>query len=165
MGRIVALSAAWLLLSMILSGAQQPHNHPWLEQQDSTTRELLETYGASEEFLAMHDRMLENERVVEEAQKRERRTKTIFIIISAIAALYPAAKSLSLVGGGKKKGKGSAGILFFSLMILLGCAVLFAVNYGWLMLNHKFGESLYFPISFLFVATVVLCCIVALRKK
>lgn len=153
------------LLLCTIASAQDTGNHPWLEQQDPYMQELVKAYGADEAFLSAQDRMLEAEKRIEEARDRDRRTKTIFLVLSALAALYPAWKAVSMVRRGQLKAAGAAGVVAFALTILLGSAVLFAFNYGWLTLHYKMGERLYFPFSILFVAGLVVCSIVLLKKK
>ena len=154
-----------LLLFCAVGTAQETADHPWLEQQDSATREMLKTYGADEAFLSAQDRMMENERLVEEARQKERRTQSLFLVLSALVALYPAGKAIAMARKGELKAYGAAGVVAFAFAILLGSAVLFAVNYGWLTLQYKMGDSLYFPISILFVLGLILSAIVLLKKK
>ena len=154
-----------LLLLCSLGSAQETRNHPWLEQQDSTTRELLKAYGADEAFLSAQDQMMENERLAEEAKQKDRRTKSLFLILSALVALYPAGKAIAMARRGELKAAGAAGVVAVTFAILLGSGILFAFNYGWLTLTHKMGANLYFPISMLLVLSMTLCAIVLLKKE
>ncbi len=91
------------LLLCTIASAQDTGNHPWLEQQAPDMQELVKAYGADEAFLSAQDRMLEAEKRIEEARDRDRRTKTIFLVLSALVALYPAGKAVSMVRRGQLK--------------------------------------------------------------
>ena len=149
-----------LLIMLSLSGITLAQSdHPWLEQQDPYTQELLKMYGASEEYLNLHDKLYEQEQRIAESQRKERQSQTVILICSLLIASIPLGRAVKMAARGELKGESRRGIVRFVLMILLGSAVLFAVNFGWLTLHHRLGSALYFPMSLLIVVAIIVAAV------
>lgn len=136
--------------------------HPWLEQQDSATRAMLEQYGASEEFLSMQDKMLEIENQSDRAAKEENRSRLIILGISLLAAAWPIISGIRMLSQTENKTRG--GVIASIGILLAGSGVLFALNYGTLMLRHKEPALFNFLFALIFVIALIVVAILMLRK-
>ena len=152
---------AYLALSLIVTCAAA-QKHPWLEQQDSATRAMLEQYGASEEYLSMQDQMLEIENQSNRAAEQERQTKLIILGISLLAALWPVISGIRMISNSENKTRG--GVIAAIGILLAGAGVLFALNYGTLMLRHKEPALFNLLFAFIFVIALIVVAILMLRK-
>ena len=136
--------------------------HPWLEKQDSATRAMLEMYGASEEYLAMQDKMDEIVEQSEQAEQSERRTRLFIIGISSLVALWPVVSGIRMFSRAENKTRG--GMLAAIGVLLAGAGVLFAFNYGTLMLRHKEPHLFNLILAFGIVIAIVVLAMLMLRK-
>ena len=157
------LSIVLLMLASYCAIAQEKV-HPWLEQQDSATIEMLKAYGADEEYFAMQDRILEIENQAEQTKKQQKRARTVFLLLSVLGAATPTVRAIKLVRKGQLKSTEAGGAFVFSLVILICCGILFAINYGWLTLRHEWGDALNLPIAILLIASLILSLVLK-RKK
>ena len=137
--------------------------HPWLEQQDSATRAMLEQYGASEEYLSMQDKMLEIENQSDRAAKEENRSRLIILGISLLAAAWPIISGIRMLSQTENKTRG--GVIASIGILLAGSGVLFALNYGTLMLRHKEPALFNFLFALFFVVAIIVVAILMLRKN
>ena len=136
----------------------------WLERQDSSTRAMLEMYGATNEYLEMQAQMDE---IVEQHARTEKQKKTqnrLIIALSLIVALVPVMAVIRMAAQGKFQKPGSRAILKAILVLLAGGAVLFALNYGWLYLRANAAAEMNYVLSALIVIGLLVLAIVWLRK-
>ena len=152
---------AYFALSLIVTCAAA-QKHPWLEQQDSATRAMLEQYGASEEYLSMQDKMLEIENQSDRAAKEENQTRLIILGISLLAAAWPVISGIRMISNSENKTRG--GVIAAIGILLAGAGVLFALNYGTLMLRHKEPALFNFLFALIFVIALIVVAILMLRK-
>lgn len=151
------------LLALALLGTSViAQEHPWLEKQDSATRAMLEMYGASEEYLAMQDKMDEIVEQSEQAEQSERRTRLFIIGISSLVALWPVVSGIRMFSRAENKTRG--GMLAAIGVLLAGAGVLFAFNYGTLMLRHKEPHLFNLILAFGIVIAIVVLAMLMLRK-
>ena len=151
------------LLALLFFSAAAQAGHPWLEKQDSATRAMLEQYGATEEYLNMQDKMDEIMTVSEQAEQDERRAQLIIIGISLLAALWPVASGIRMLSRTEERTRG--GMLAAIGILLLGVGILFAFNYGTLMLRHKEPELFNLILTLGIVIAIAVLAIVLLRKN
>lgn len=153
----------YVLLALALLGSSViAQEHPWLEKQDSATRAMLEMYGASEEYLAMQDKMDEIVEQSEQAEQSERRTRLFIIGISSLVALWPVVSGIRTFSKVENKTRG--GMLVAIGILLLGAGVLFAFNYGTLMLRHKEPHLFNLILAFGIVIAIIVLAVLMLRK-
>ena len=158
MKRLLFILSAFLLLAACAIAQE----HPWLEKQDSATRAMLEMYGATEEYLAMQDQMDEIMEQSEQAEQNERRTQLIIIGISLLVALWPVVSGIRTFSQVENKTRG--GMLVAIGILLLGAGVLFAFNYGTLMLRHKEPHLFNLILAFGIVIAIIVLAVLMLRK-
>ena len=152
---------AYIALSLIVT-CVLAQEHPWLEQQDSATRAMLEQYGASEEFLSMQDQMLEIENQSDRAAQKENQTRLVILGISLLVALWPVISGIRMLSQTENKTRG--GVIASIGILLAGAGVLFALNYGTLMLRHKEPALFNFLFALIFVVAIIVVAILMLRK-
>ena len=152
---------AYFVLSLIVT-CVFAQEHPWLEQQDSATRAMLEQYGASEEFLSMQDQMLEIENQSDRAAQKENQTRLVILGISLLVALWPVISGIRMLSQTENKTRG--GVIASIGILLAGAGVLFALNYGTLMLRHKEPALFNFLFALIFVVAIIVVAILMLRK-
>ena len=154
-------TVAYIALSLIVT-CVLAQEHPWLEQQDSATRAMLEQYGASEEFLSMQDQMLEIENQSDRAAQKENQTRLVILGISLLVALWPVISGIRMLSQTENKTRG--GVIASIGILLAGAGVLFALNYGTLMLRHKEPALFNFLFALIFVVAIIVVAILMLRK-
>lgn len=152
---------AYIALSLIVT-CVLAQEHPWLEQQDSATRAMLEQYGASEEYLSMQDQMLEIENQSDRAAQKENQTRLVILGISLLVALWPVISGIRMLSQTENKTRG--GVIASIGILLAGAGVLFALNYGTLMLRHKEPALFNFLFALIFVVAIIVVAILMLRK-
>ena len=152
---------AYIALSLIVT-CVLAQEHPWLEQQDSATRAMLEQYGASEEYLSMQDQMLEIENQSDRAAQKENQTRLFILGISLLVALWPVISGIRMLSQTENKTRG--GVIASIGILLAGAGVLFALNYGTLMLRHKEPGLFNFLFALFFVIALIVLAILMLRK-
>ena len=152
---------AYIALSLIVT-CVLAQEHPWLEQQDSATRAMLEQYGASEEYLSMQDQMLEIENQSDRAAQKENQTRLFILGISLLVALWPVISGIRMLSQTENKTRG--GVIASIGILLAGAGVLFALNYGTLMLRHKEPALFNFLFALIFVVAIIVVAILMLRK-
>ena len=152
---------AYIALSLIVT-CVLAQEHPWLEQQDSATRAMLEQYGASEEYLSMQDQMLEIENQSDRAAQKENQTRLFILGISLLVALWPVISGIRMLSQTENKIRG--GVIASIGILLAGAGVLFALNYGTLMLRHKEPALFNFLFALIFVVAIIVVAILMLRK-
>ena len=126
--------------------------------------DLMELYGASEEYREMQRQMQDYlDREARAEQKRET-TRTLMLVLSLAVAVVP------ICSIGKKiidhpevrTVKGVASALGIGL---LGGAVLFGLNYGWMYLRFEHGDAITFPMALLITLGLAGFAIFLLHKK
>ena len=145
------------------SSGEKSAGQAWLERQDSATRAMLEMYGATEEYLDMQDqadRILEDS---EQAQKRERNARLIIIGVSLLAAVWTFVSGIRTIR--QAEGKTRGGMILAIGVLLLGCAGIFAFNYGVLLFRHKAPDAFNLLMAFGIVIALIVLAVVMLRKK
>ena len=152
---------AYIALSLIVT-CVLAQEHPWFEQQDSATRAMLEQYGASEEYLSMQDQMLEIENQSDRAAQKENQTRLVILGISLLVALWPVISGIRMLSQTENKTRG--GVIASIGILLAGAGVLFALNYGTLMLRHKEPALFNFLFALIFVVAIIVVAILMLRK-
>ena len=152
---------AYIALSLIVT-CVLAQEHPWLEQQDSATRAMLEQYGASEEYLSMQDQMLEIENQSDRAAQKENQTRLVILGISLLVALWPVISGIRMLSQTENKTRG--GVIASIGILLAGAGVLFALNYGTLMLRHKEPALFNLLFALIFVVAIIVVAIFMLRK-
>lgn len=137
---------------------------PATAQISKEEEDLMELYGASEEYREMQRQMQDYlDREARAEQKRET-SRTLMLVLSLAVAVVP------LCSIGKKiidhpevrTFKGVASALGIGL---LGGAVLFGLNYGWMYLRLEHGDAINFPIALLITLGLAGFAIFLLHKK
>lgn len=160
MKKILIVLFIFVLLSACAAAQRQ---HPWLEKQDSSTRAMLEQYGATEEYLKMQDemdRIIQNQ---EQAEQKERSTRLIIIGVSLLAAVWTFVSGIRTFR--QAEGKTRGGMIIAISILIAGCGVIFAFNYGVLMFRHKAPEAFNLILAFGIVIALLILAIILLRKK
>ena len=152
---------AYLTLTLMVT-CVFAQEHPWLEQQDSATRAMLEQYGASEEYLSMQDQMLEIENQSDRAAQKENQTRLVILGISLLVALWPVISGIRMLSQTENKTRG--GVIASLGILIAGAGVLFALNYGTLMLRHKEPGLFNFLFALIFVVAIIVVAVLMLRK-
>ena len=137
----------------------------WLERQDSSTRAMLEMYGATDEYLEMQAQM---DDIVAQEERTEQQKKTqnlLIITLSLIIALIPTVAVIRMAVQGKFKEAGAGGIIRAVLILLAGGTVLFALNFGWFYLRVNYAQEMNKVLAGLIVAGLVVLAIVMMRKE
>lgn len=127
-------------------------------------QDLLELYGATPEQIEMFQKIDEIQAQEEAAKAKDRNTRIIMLVLSLAVAVVP----LCVIG--KKiidhpevrTGKGVASALGVAL---LGGAVLFGINYGWMWLRLRYADALNFPIALLITIAIAVGAVFLLNKK
>ena len=146
-----------------LAACAVAQEHPWLEKQDSATRAMLEMYGATEEYLAMQDQMDEIMEQSEQAERRERNARLIIIGVSLLAAVWTFVSGIRTFR--QAEGKTRGGVILAIGVLLLGCAGIFAFNYGVLLFRHKTPDAFNLLMSFGIVIALLVLAVVMLKKN
>ena len=136
----------------------------WLERQDSSTRAMLEMYGATDEYLEMQAQMDEIVAQEERAEQQKKTQNLLIIALSLIIALIPTAAIIRMAVQGKFRGAGAGGILKAVLILLAGGVVLFALNYGWFYLRVNYSQEMNKVLAGLIVVGLVVLAVVFMRK-
>ncbi len=155
--KTIAYIAISLIVTCVLA-----QEHPWLEQQDSATRAMLEQYGASEEYLSMQDQMLEIEKQSDRAAQKENQTRLVILGISLLVALWPVISGIRMLSQTENKTRG--GVIASIGILLAGAGVLFALNYGTLMLRHHEPQLFNSLLALAVVIAILVLAILMLRK-
>ena len=147
-----------LLLALALSLPAAAQLTPEEEEQ------MLRQYGATDEYFEMQRKMDEIVQQGEEARKREKITLTIMLVLSLAVAVVPVAATGKniLKHPELRTGKGVAAALAVSL---LGGAVLFGLNFGWMYLRYRHGDALNFPLALLITLGIAAGAFFLLNKK
>ena len=151
------------MLALLFVSAAAQTEHPWREKQDSATKAMLEQYGATEEYLDMQDKMDEILTQSVQSEQNERRAQLIIIGISLLVALWPVMLGIKMFSRTEDRTRG--GMLAAIGILLLGAGLLFAFNYGTLMLRHKAPELFNLLLAFGIVIAIVVLAILMLRKE
>ena len=126
--------------------------------------DLMRAYGASDEYIEMQRKMQDILDQSEAAKQKEQNTKTVMLVLALAVAAVP------LVVIGKKiidhpEVRTAKGVASALGVALLGGAVLFGLNYGWMLLRFKYGDSLNFPVAILVTLALAAGAIFLLNKK
>ena len=126
--------------------------------------DLMRAYGASDEYIEMQRKMQDILDKSEEAKQKEQNTKTIMLVLALAVAAVP------LVVIGKKiidhpEVRTVKGVASALGVALLGGAVLFGINYGWMLLRLKHGDALNFPFALIITLALAAGAIFLLNKK
>ena len=97
-----------------------------------------------------------------QTEQDERRAQLIIIGISLLAALWPIASGIRMLSRAEERTRG--GMLAAIGILLLGAGILFAFNYGTLMLRHKEPELFNLILAFGIVIAIAVLAIAMLRK-
>ena len=136
----------------------------WLERQDSSTRAMLEMYGATDEYLAMQAQMDDIVAQEERAEQHRKTQNLLLIVLSLIIALIPTVSIIRMAVQGRFRDAGAGGILRAVLILLAGGAVLFALNFGWFYLRVNYSDEMNKVLAALIVVGLVVLALVMMRK-
>ncbi|MBR3405512.1 MAG: hypothetical protein IKG92_01225 [Bacteroidales bacterium] len=158
MKRIFTLLVAGLLLAV----CQPAANAQQLSQEE--VDEMLRQYGATDEYFEMQRLMDEIAEKSEAAERQEKTTRAVMLILSLAVAVIP------LWGIGKRiiqhpEVRTAKGVTLALLIGVAGGAVLFAINYGWMFLRVKYGDELNFPLALLITVGIAAGAIFLMNKK
>ena len=133
-------------------------------QLSKVEEDLMRAYGASDEYIEMQRKMQDILDKSEEAKQQEQNTKTVMLVLALAVAAVP------VVVIGKKiidhpEVRTAKGVASALGVALLGGAVLFGLNYGWMLLRFKYGDSLNFPVAILVTLALAAGAIFLLNKK
>lgn len=159
MRKLFVFSVSALLV--VFAAAQE--KHPWLEKQDSTTRAMLEQYGATEEYLDMQDEM---DRIVEngeEAARKERNTRLAIIAVSLLAAAWTFVVGIRTFRQAERKTRG--GVIMAIGILILGCVVIFAFNYGIMIFRHNSPGAFNYLMAVGIVLALLVVAVLMLKKN
>ena len=153
MKRLLMLITA--TLALCCSAAAQ------LSQEDE---DLMRAYGASDEYIEMQRKMQDILDKSEEAKRKEQNTKTVMLVLALAVAVVP------VVVIGKKivqnpEVRTAKGVISALGVAILGGAVLFGLNYGWMLLRFKHGDALNFPFALLITLALAAGAVFLLTKK
>lgn len=126
--------------------------------------DLMRAYGASDEYIEMQRKMQDILDKSEEAKRKEQNTKTVMLVLALAVAVVP------VVVIGKRiidhpEVRTAKGVVSALGIALLGGAVLFGLNYGWMLLRFKYGSALNFPIAILVTLALAAGAVFLLTKK
>lgn len=126
--------------------------------------DLMRAYGASDEYIEMQRKMQDILDKSEEAKQKEQNTKTVILVLAlAVAAVPVVVIGKRIIDHPEVRTvKGVASALGIAL---LGGAVLFGINYGWMLLRLKHGDALNFPIAILITLALAAGAVFLLTKK
>jgi len=126
--------------------------------------ELLRAYGADDTFIESQREIQEILDRHEADRERQNNTRTVMLILSlAVAAVPLVTTCRNIVRHPElRTGKGVASALGVSI---LGGAVLFGFNYGWMYLKFLHGDAFNFPLAILFTLALAGFAIYLLKKK
>gem|GEM_PF-1818942 len=133
-----------LLAAILLSGASlkaQGSNSEYLKQ--------LERIYGNDEYREMKEKFDSFEQSIAQHEEEERKSRNWRILISVIVGLLPAAVVLIRVFTGKIKPAGGRAVIQASFILLLGGAVLGAVNYLILWLRHTGNQAIFIYVVFI----------------
>lgn len=137
---------------------------PATAQISKEEEDLMELYGASEEYREMQRQMQDYLDREARAEQKRKTSRTLMLVLSLAVAVVP------LCSIGKKiidhpevrTFKGVASALGIGL---LGGAVLFGINYGWMYLRLEHGDAINFPMALLITLGLAGFAIFLLHKK
>lgn len=155
--RILVLVLALITLGLFQTSSVTAQMTPEEEQ-------MLREYGATDEYFEMQRKMDEIVRHQEDARHREKTIRLIIVLLSLAVAVVPlAATCKNIIRHPElRTGKGIAAAIGVSL---LGGAVLFAFNYGWMYMRFKHGDALNVPLAILITLAIAVGALYVLNKK
>ena len=155
--RILVLVLALITLGLFQTSSVTAQMTPEEEQ-------MLREYGATDEYFEMQRKMDEIVRHQEDARHRENTIRLIIVLLSVAVAVVPlAATCKNIIRHPElRTGKGIAAAIGVSL---LGGAVLFAFNYGWMYMRFKHGDALNVPLAILITLAIAVGALYVLNKK
>lgn len=151
-----------LVLALITLGMFQTSSVT--AQMTPEEEQMLREYGATDEYFEMQRKMDEIVRHQEDARHRENTIRLIIVLLSVAVAVVPlAATCKNIIRHPElRTGKGIAAAIGVSL---LGGAVLFAFNYGWMYMRFKHGDALNVPLAILITLAIAVGALYVLNKK
>lgn len=151
-----------LVLALITLGLFQTSSVT--AQMTPEEEQMLREYGATDEYIEMQRKMDEIVQHQEDARHREKTIRLIIVLLSVAVAVVPlAATCKNIIRHPElRTGKGIAAAIGVSL---LGGAVLFAFNYGWMYLRFKHGDALNVPLAVLITVAIAVGALYVLNKK
>lgn len=155
--RILVLVLALITLGLFQTSSVTAQMTPEEEQ-------MLREYGATDEYFEMQRKMDEIVQHQEDARHRENTIRLIIVLLSVAVAVVPmAATCKNIIRHPElRTGKGIAAAIGVSL---LGGAVLFAFNYGWMYMRFKHGDALNVPLAVLITLAIAVGALYVLNKK
>lgn len=155
--RILVLVLALITLGLFQTSSVTAQMTPEEEQ-------MLREYGATDEYFEMQRKMDEIVQHQEDARHRENTIRLIIVLLSVAVAVVPmAATCKNIIRHPElRTGKGIAAAIGVSL---LGGAVLFAFNYGWMYMRFKHGDALNVPLAILITLAIAVGALYVLNKK
>lgn len=151
-----------LVLALITLGLFQTSSVT--AQMTPEEEQMLREYGATDEYFEMQRKMDEIVQHQEDARHRENTIRLIIVLLSVAVAVVPlAATCKNIIRHPElRTGKGIAAAIGVSL---LGGAVLFAFNYGWMYMRFKHGDALNVPLAVLITLAIAVGALYVLNKK
>lgn len=151
-----------LVLALITLGLFQTSSVT--AQMTPEEEQMLREYGATDEYFEMQRKMDEIIRHQEDARHRDNTIRLIIVLLSVAVAVVPlAATCKNIIRHPElRTGKGIAAAIGVSL---LGGAVLFAFNYGWMYMRFKHGDALNVPLAILITLAIAVGALYVLNKK
>jgi len=151
-----------LVLALITLGLFQTSSVT--AQMTPEEEQMLREYGATDEYFEMQRKMDEIVQHSEDARHREKTIRLIIVLLSVAVAVVPlAATCKNIIRHPElRTGKGIAAAIGVSL---LGGAVLFAFNYGWMYMRFKHGDALNVPLAVLITVAIAVGALYVLNKK
>ncbi len=147
------------------SSGEKSAGQAWLERQDSATRAMLEMYGATEEYLAMQAQMDDIVAQQERAEAAKKSRNRIIALISLAVALVPTIVVIRMAIQGKFEKPSIGAMISAAVVLILGGALLFALNFGWLQLRVNYGREMNIVLAALIVVALTVVAIVFMRKN
>ena len=137
---------------------------PAAAQLSKEEEDLMRAYGATDEYMEMQRKMDEIVRQGEKSRQDDKNARTIMLVLSLAVAVVPLwATCKNIIQHPElRTGKGVASAIAVSL---LGGAILFGFNYGWMYLRWKAGDALNFPLAVLITAGIAVGAFYLLNKK
>ena len=126
--------------------------------------DMMRAYGASDEYIEMQRKMQDILDKSEEAKQKEQDTKTIMLVLAlAVAAVPVVVISKKIID--HPEVRTVKGVVSALGVAVLGGAVLFGINYGWMMIRFKHGDAVNFPLALLITLALAAGAVFLLAKK